>query len=198
MINMVAINFDDYEHVNFNEGLKNKNKNKFIVVNEFVIVKLNRGLYALLDNNDRVFELLSNYVWYANKDRRTYYLRTNVKNDDKKIIQFHRIYTECPTEMVIDHLNHNGLDNRAFNLKVCNQKDNLRFDRRQRRNDSTTGYKNISFDKRYKSYRVIITFDGKRYTKSFAIKKYGLLPALKNAIDYRDDKINEFLNIINN
>ena len=41
---------------------------------------------------------------------------------NKKAI--HRLITNCPDDMVVDHINHNTLDNTLANLKVCTAKQN--------------------------------------------------------------------------
>jgi hypothetical protein len=44
----------------------------------------------------------------------------------KKTIRLHRIVAETPTSMVTDHLNHDRLDNRKSNLRVCIQASNAK------------------------------------------------------------------------
>lgn len=42
-----------------------------------------------------------------------------------KMLLLHRFITNCPVEMVVDHINRNRLDNRLSNLRVCTQKENM-------------------------------------------------------------------------
>lgn len=44
---------------------------------------------------------------------------------DGKMTLLHRFVTNCPEGMVVDHLNHNKLDNRLSNLRICTQKENM-------------------------------------------------------------------------
>jgi len=44
----------------------------------------------------------------------------------RHFVGLHRIITNCPVGMVVDHLNHDGLDNRRVNLRIVTQLENAR------------------------------------------------------------------------
>lgn len=46
-------------------------------------------------------------------------------SNDKKTM-LHRLVTKAPNEKVVDHINHNTLDNRKPNLRICSVKENSR------------------------------------------------------------------------
>ena len=57
-----------------------------------------------------------------------------------KLILLHRFLTDCPSEYVVDHINHDKKDNRMCNLRVCTQKEN----NNNLRTRSNTGLHGIS------------------------------------------------------
>lgn len=87
----------------------------------------------------------------------------------------HRLITNCDDNMVIDHINHNKLDNRKFNLRVCTQQQNMM--NQSIRNTNKSGCSGVYFDKICKKWIAQITIYrktkhlGRFNTKEEAIKK---------------------------
>lgn len=50
---------------------------------------------------------------------------------DRKLVKLHRIVAGAPAGLVVDHVNHNTLDNRLENLRVVTQAENVRNARRR-------------------------------------------------------------------
>jgi hypothetical protein len=75
--------------------------------------------YALIDKED--IDKIKNYTWCLMavklKDETVLYVQSN-----KKLL--HREIMNNPIGMQIDHINHNPLDNRKSNLRVCTSKEN--------------------------------------------------------------------------
>ena len=75
---------------------------------------------AIIDIDD--VEKVKNIKWRLSKRKHTSYVYGFTP--EKRVIKLHRLITDCPDNLVVDHINHNGLDNRKINLKVCTTKEN--------------------------------------------------------------------------
>ncbi len=83
-------------------------------------IKLTKGKYASVDDED--FEYLNQWKWYAKVAKHTSYAcRLNSKNET---VWMHRVITQCPDGLDVDHINYNGLNNRRDNLRVCTRQQN--------------------------------------------------------------------------
>ena len=90
-------------------------------------VRLTQGKFALVDEEN--YELLNKYNWCANKHCNTYYARKSPNEfsraiNDKKIMM-HQIVLCVYDGTFIDHINHDGLDNRKCNLRKCTHSENM-------------------------------------------------------------------------
>lgn len=63
-------------------------------------------------------EKVKKYCWHETN-------RGYIANKSKKLILLHRLVTNAPQGMVVDHINHNRIDDRKDNLRICTQKENM-------------------------------------------------------------------------
>lgn len=124
-------------------------------------IPLTQGQFALVDDAD--YEELSKYKWYANKNRSGIFYAWRVsknKNGSPEKISMHRqlLGLKHGDKRQGDHINHNGLDNRRNNLRICTPQQN-QFN--QRKKPKTSRYKGVSWCSRTKKWMAGIQFDGK-------------------------------------
>lgn len=90
-------------------------------------IELTQGKVAIVDDKD--FGWLNKWKWYAHGKGNLYYARRNENAVYKnKTIRMHRLILECHGHNLrglgVDHVNHNGLDNRLNNLRPADQSQN--------------------------------------------------------------------------
>lgn len=106
-------------------------------------IQLTQGLVALVDDQD--FETLNQWEWHAVKSKRTHYAERRMTVDGKKIhVSMHRFLTKAGSSVLVDHIDHNGLNNQRSNLRACSFAEN---------NANKTGhgmskYRGVSFKER--------------------------------------------------
>lgn len=86
-------------------------------------IPLTKGYYALVDEED--FEKANQHNWHIHINGKHKYAITNVRLGVNKrtVVNLHRLILDFPSKP-IDHINHNGLDNRRSNLRVCTPSQN--------------------------------------------------------------------------
>lgn len=89
-------------------------------------IKLRNGFVAMVDDED--YDDLNKFKWYAHRSNsRTFIARRTVWIDGcSHELSMHRAIMKPPSYLQVDHINHNGLDNRRCNLRNCTQAENLR------------------------------------------------------------------------
>lgn len=101
---------------------------------------------CIVDDED--FERLNKYKWYLGTSGyvvRVVYLGGGVKDKIQKQVYIHRIILNCPIGKFTDHINHNKLDNRKSNLRICSLTEN-NFNKKTQSNNKS-GYKGVYWDK---------------------------------------------------
>lgn len=110
--------------------------------------------YFLCDLDDR--DVVEKYCWCRNKISGYVY---SWSKENGKQIKLHRVIMSKyynTNNLMIDHINHNILDNRKSNLRVCTASQN----KINSRPTSNTGEKYISYNKINNKYYVQITTEG--------------------------------------
>lgn len=115
------------------------------------------NLYALVDAEDA--ELVSRYTWYALVLPHATYAQAN---DNGKWLYMHRLVMGATKGQIVDHKNHDGLDNRrSANLRLCTDSQN-KMNRAGAQSTSTTGWIGVSRRKNGR-YLAGIKINGKSF-----------------------------------
>lgn len=86
-------------------------------------IKLSQGKVALVDDED--YEYLNQWEWHAAKNGNTYYAGRYFKiNGKQTLIKMHRLIANTPDGLIVDHIDHNGLNNQKSNLRNCTPQEN--------------------------------------------------------------------------
>lgn len=154
-----------------------KNKNEYIIQNDYALIIINSPKFgqhfAKIDNED--IEKVKNHKWGIANGANTTYVRTHI---NLKTVSLHKFITNCPKGYEVDHINHDGLDNRKSNLRICTRKENI-----DNTSNGRYGYIYYAFAWKkwvYKTGNKRLLFDSKvdaiieqrKYTDSIKTKKY--------------------------
>ncbi len=98
---------------------------------------------ATIDRED--YDKVKDYKWCSDSDG---YVVTYV---NRKVIRLHRFLLDCPKDKVVDHINHNVLNNIRSNIRICTTQQNSM-------NNKAIG---IAYDKCRNKWTAGITVDKK-------------------------------------
>lgn len=142
----------------------------------------NKGQYIVVSDCD--FLEVSKYKWFLSAKG---YPKRNVWIDGKSTeIALHRLLTGFRSDVQVDHIDGNKLNNRRCNLRLCTSTQNS-FNRELGRNNRS-GFKGVYFRKDSKKWRAYISVNrlwknlGHFATKEDAAKAYNV-----GAIIYHGD-----------
>jgi hypothetical protein len=109
-------------------------------------IPLTQGQFAIVDPED--YPRLAKYKWHANKARDTYYAQRKLwlpRLKKEITIKMHRQILNVPHNLLVDHINHNPLDNRKANLRPATHSQNTCNTPKYRR--SRSRYKGVTWHK---------------------------------------------------
>jgi len=94
----------------------------------------------LVDDED--YPLLIGYRWRLNSHG--YVIRSYTVNGRGSILALHREIMQPPPQLVVDHIDHNKLNNTRANLRIITQQQNVM--NRRLFSNNTTGFKGVTYE----------------------------------------------------
>lgn len=113
-------------------------------------IPLTKGLCAIVSPED--YDRLSKFKWHAARHGRSIYTQhgTGSAKSGKRrgyLVMMHRGVMGVEDGRLVDHRNHNGLDNRRSNLRIATWEENC-WNKRKPIAESSSKYKGVMRDKR--------------------------------------------------
>jgi hypothetical protein len=92
------------------------------------LIELTQDKFAQVDDADYIY--LNQFKWYAHKEgrgRNIFYAKRKLTIDGKKItLPMQNFIMDSPKGMIVDHIDHDPLNNQRSNLRVCSVLENRR------------------------------------------------------------------------
>ncbi|MHB8842419.1 MAG: HNH endonuclease [Candidatus Aquicultor sp.] len=124
-------------------------------------IKLTQGKIALVDDED--YEYLNQFKWFCSKQKYTCYAVRSMRMPDGnyRTLAMHRAIMGTLKGKVVDHIDHNGLNNQKYNLRNCTHAENLMNQSPAKSSGSI--YKGVSLYPGGDGWRAIIRKDNKQH-----------------------------------
>jgi hypothetical protein len=125
------------------------------------LIPLTRGQFAQVD--DWNYDWLMQWKWYANKIGDTFYVRreSNYVDGKRHHVHMHREIMHTPDNLMVDHIDHNGLNCLEENMRNCTHQQN-QCNRRKKENCKSK-YVGVVYESKKKLYRACVRTMGIRY-----------------------------------
>jgi hypothetical protein len=115
------------------------------VATMFIFRKDGKMIQVLLDTED--VSRVQGAMWQAQRSGDGMYASRSVTRSGILLHEYlHRFLLDAPSDMKVDHINHNTLDNRKINLRIVNDSDSM-LNRRGPTKKNTSGFRGVSFAK---------------------------------------------------
>ena len=156
-------------------------KNRFEIKGSIAEILLERKggstMKTIINSDDLWIAQGFNGMWKAALNRRrfngrwgevtdseggTFYVQgDSIDNKGKnELLLLHRLITNCPADLVVDHKDHNTMNNTRNNLR--NVTEAVNSQNRVRGVNNRSGYKNVSWNTNTKKWKVAVMVNGKR------------------------------------
>lgn len=124
------------------------------------------GFIAIVDDDD--FEQINQYKWFLQRGyaRRQQHVYLGVNKYENVTFSMHRMIMGLTDPKIeVDHINHNKLDNRKCNLRICNRNGNVQNTSSCR--NSSSKYIGVCWDKRDKVWIATVKHNGKQVYRAY-------------------------------
>ena len=131
---------------------------------EFIIKSPKYGeKTVLIDDED--WPHVSRHTWgvhiFGGNLNRPYITAQLWRDKKQSTLLLHRLIMNCPKDKIVDHINHNTLDNRKINLRICTRAENS-YNQLKPTTKKTSIYKGVFWNKINKNWRSSIKLDVKK------------------------------------
>ena len=132
-------------------------------------IPLTKGYFTKVDEDD--YEKYALVRWFVDINKHGIpRARREVKVNGKiKVLSLSREIMNAPKDKIVDHINHDTLDNRKCNLRICTLKENMMNKLKYKNNDS--GYKGVSYmgkaSRRLKKWKMKLNKNGITVAKAY-------------------------------
>ena len=129
------------------------------------LIHLTKFKFAIVDAED--FDRLNKFTWYARLSSKAWYAVRCKRTGEKTcstLVWMHNVIVPPPRGLMVDHANHNGLDNRKANLRLATHAQNMQ-NRRKLKTGCSSKYKGVvhrNYHNRRKLWNAYINANGRR------------------------------------
>lgn len=174
-------------------------KNKYEIRGDVTVIFLERKngeiIETLIDTLD--FEIINSIngkwnAWYDNHTR-SYYVKCAVPTGKRKgnIHALHRMILNEPSNLVVDHINHDTLDNRRSNLRAISKQGNSQNKKGPHLDNNSSGIRGVTWKKSHSKWEAYFHLNYKRiYVGLFVSKEeaeQAVIDARAKYLDYTND-----------
>lgn len=144
-------------------------KNRYEVLGDTTIIFATgqkREYAILVDTGDLEKILTYPYTWHLNVKGDCIYAKgfSGVRKGKTNYqLNFHRWLLDCKGEDVVDHINHNTLDNRRCNLRIITRSENQQNRKGEAQRGSVSGHRGVGWQEAKGKWRSRVCVNGKSY-----------------------------------
>lgn len=132
----------------------------------FIVRRDGTRLETLINTSDlsKVKEYPNTWCVKWDTHVNSYYVLGMLKKEDgsKTSVRLHRFIVDAPNGMVVDHINHDTLDNRKNNLRIVTNKQNQQ-NKKIKRSNTISGIMGVTYHRHSKKWKCTIKVDGKTH-----------------------------------